>query len=166
MGILRWPSLTNTMAARISMARRARRTPVRTPPLSLSAVRARGPCDGLEERQREREVAGVLRDLLLPCFAFFGQLLKAWNGDRHELHHDRGRYVRHDPQREHREVVEGSARERPEQARYGVAALKTAAEDARVDPGQGYVGPQTVRRQHGEREQELHPQLRDFPGFG
>jgi hypothetical protein len=113
--------------------------------------------DGLEKREREREVAGVLRDLLLPRLAFFGELLQTRDGDRHELHHDCRRYVRHDPQREHREVVESPTRERPEQARYGVGALKTAAQHRRVDTGQGDVGPQAVRRQHGEREQEPHP---------
>jgi hypothetical protein len=76
--------------------------------------------DRLHEGQREREVPGVLRDLLLPGLALFGELLQARYGHGHQLHHDRRRDVRHDPQREHREVVESPAGEHPEKAGYGI----------------------------------------------
>ena len=55
----------------------------------------------LEQRQRQRAVAGVLGDLAAAGFAFLLQRFQLRRHDRQQLHDDRGRDVRHDAQREH-----------------------------------------------------------------
>jgi hypothetical protein len=90
----------------------------------------------LDHGEGQREVAGVLRDLLLPGLALLGELLQPRDGYRHELHDDGRRDVRHYAQREDRVVAEGPAGKRAEEPRYGVVGARTVpAEHGRVYAG-------------------------------
>ena len=62
----------------------------------LFAVRQRDDAGGLQQRQRHREVAGVLRHLRLAGLAFLLQLLELRDHHGEQLHDNRGRNVRHD----------------------------------------------------------------------
>ena len=66
--------------------------------------------------ERDREVAGVLRELGLAGLALLLQPLQP--GDHHDqqLHDDAARDVRHDPEREHRQLQQRAAAEQVDQA--------------------------------------------------
>src|SRR4029450_1373010 len=70
----------------------------------------------LHERQRDREGPGPLRDLLLAGLAFLLPLLELGDHDAEQLHDDRRRDVRHDPEREHGAARESATREPVEEA--------------------------------------------------
>ena len=72
--------------------------------------------DRLRRRQRDRQVARVLRDLLLADLALLLEALERGNGDGQQLQDDRRRDVGHDPEREQREVREPAAREQVQEA--------------------------------------------------
>ncbi|OQA30902.1 MAG: hypothetical protein BWY57_02594 [Betaproteobacteria bacterium ADurb.Bin341] len=71
------------------------------------AFKRNGNANPLKQGQEHRSVAGVLRNLAPPGFAFFFQRFQLRAGHRHQLHDDRGRNVGHDPQGE-----DGKARQR------------------------------------------------------
>ena len=75
-----------------------------------------GNAERLEQRQRHREVPGVLGDLAAAGFAFFFQRFHLRRHDRHQLHDDRGRDVRHDTEGKHGKAWHGAAREHVEHA--------------------------------------------------
>jgi hypothetical protein len=70
----------------------------------------------LEEREAERGVARVLRDLSPARLALLLQRLERRDYHRAELHDDRRRDVRHDAEREDREALQRAAGEHVEQA--------------------------------------------------
>ena len=71
--------------------------------------------EGLQRGQDDGEVAGVLVDLGVARLAFLLELLEARDDDGEELQDDRRRDVRHDPEREERELGQRAAREDVEQ---------------------------------------------------
>ena len=72
--------------------------------------------DRLQQGDTERHVARDLRDLALARLAFLGPRFDLRNDTLQQLHDDRGRDVGHDPEREHRELLERAAREETEKA--------------------------------------------------
>ena len=58
----------------------------------------------LENASAIRKIPGVLGDLAASCFAFFFQRFHCRRDDRHQLHDDRGRDVRHDTECKHCET--------------------------------------------------------------
>ncbi len=70
----------------------------------------------LEQRQHQRAVTRVLRDLATPSFAFLLQLLQMRHSNRCQLHNDRSRDVRHDPQRKDGKTRQRTTREHVEHA--------------------------------------------------
>jgi hypothetical protein len=55
---------------------------------------------GLQRRQNDSAIAGILVDLLAALLALFLELLKMRTHGRHQLNDDRGRDIRHDVERE------------------------------------------------------------------
>ena len=76
------------------------------------------------ERERDGEVARPLRDLLLPGLAFVLPFLELRDHDAEQLHDDRRRDVRHDPEEEHRDRRERAAREHVEQSERAARVLR------------------------------------------
>ena len=70
----------------------------------------------LRRGERDGQVARVLVDLGVARLALLLQLLEPRDDDRQQLEDDRGRDVRHDPEREERELRERAAREQVQQA--------------------------------------------------
>src|SRR3989304_571956 len=120
---------------------------------------------GLRRGERDRQVARVLVDLGVARLALPLQLPEARDDDRHQLDDDRGRDVRHDPEREERELRERAAREEVEQAEYGAAlALEVALDRLRVHAGGGEPRAEPVEGEHGAGEEDAAAQLGDAPG--
>ena len=95
-----------------------------------------GDAERLEQRQAQRAVARVLRDLAPAGLAFLLQLLEGRHHVGHQLHDDRRGDVRHDAQREHGEARQRPAREHVEQAQdAALLALEQLRELVRVDAG-------------------------------
>ncbi|MEY9851678.1 hypothetical protein ABH923_001356 [Leifsonia sp. EB41] len=69
----------------------------------------------LEDAQRDREIAGVLRELRLAGLALLVEGLEAWDDHAQQLHDDRRGDVRHDAEREDREFEESATREQIDQ---------------------------------------------------
>jgi hypothetical protein len=78
-------------------------------------ARAMMPVDCSTAR-RDGEVARVLRDLGLAGLALLLQLLEPRDHHDEQLQDDRGRDVRHDPEREHRQLQQRAAAEQVHQA--------------------------------------------------
>ncbi len=119
---------------------------------------------GLQGRDADCQVAGVLGDLALPDRALFLKLLELGDDDAEHLHDDAGRDVRHDPEREDGEAAEGSAGEQVEEAE-GALRLDTLLElldrvgvDARHTDGDA----QPIQGDHHHDEQDLVPQIGDL----
>ena len=81
----------------------------------------------LHQRERDREVTRPLRDLLLPGLALVLPLLELRDHDAEQLHDDRRRDVRHDPEREHGRAGERAAREQVEEADRAGGARSSSA---------------------------------------
>jgi hypothetical protein len=70
---------------------------------------------GLQHGQRDGEVPGVLRHLGLAGLALLAQLFEARDDHRQQLHDDAGRDVRHDADREDRQLQQSPTREQVDQ---------------------------------------------------
>ena len=77
----------------------------------------------LHERQSDREVAGPLGDLLLADLPFVLPFLELRDHDPEQLHDDRRRDVRHDPEEEDGDVGDRAAGEEVEEADNAAVAL-------------------------------------------
>ena len=95
---------------------------------AAAVVEEEGQAGGLEQRDGDREVARPLRDLALADRPHLLPLLQL--GDHHgeDLHDDRRRDVRHDPEREERELGERAAGEQLQEAEHAAALLGLALE--------------------------------------
>ena len=82
---------------------------------ALLRLEGNGYADRLEDRQAQRAVARVLRDLAAARLAFLAQRLERGQHVGQHLHDDRRRDVRHDPQCEHREARQRATGEHVEQ---------------------------------------------------
>jgi hypothetical protein len=117
---------------------------------------------GLQHREPDRQVTGVLRELRLPGGALLVQLLEPRDHDAHELRDDAGGDVGHHPEGEHRQLEQRTPREEVDHA-HEVALV--AHTDALL-----HVVVAHARRRHEcaeaedrdqpEREEQLAPQVR------
>jgi hypothetical protein len=79
--------------------------------LSHARVEQEHEAGRLQQRQHDRDVPRPLVDLLDPLLALLLPLLELGDHNGKELHDDRARDVRHDPEPEHRHAGERAARE-------------------------------------------------------
>ena len=70
---------------------------------------------GLQNGQRHRQVAGVLREFRLARLSLLAQLFEARDHDAQQLNDDAGGDVGHDADREHRQMQQRSAGEQVDQ---------------------------------------------------
>ena len=117
-------------------------------------------CSGLQNAQHQREVAGVLGDLVLPGCTLLLQRLELGNDDRQQLQDDRRRDVGHDSQREDRQLQQRTTGEhvdhRVQAGSATGAGLRLAGVDVcHVDIGYGEHRPQSENSQDANREEDL-----------
>ena len=133
--------------------RRDTEEPARIGDDAVAALQAHRDAVGLDQRQQDGAVAGVLVDDLAPLLAFLLQGLERGDDRRHQLHDDRRRDVGHDAQREDRHALHGAAREHVEHAEHAAALLlEGLGESVWVDAGQRDVGAEPIDEQRPERE--------------
>ena len=132
----------------------------------LEALEEEDVAQRLAERERDGEVAGVLRDLLLADLALLLQALEGWHDHRQELQDDRSRDVGHDPQREQGQAREAAAREEVQEAEDVVRGevVLDVLDGRRVDAGRRDVGTEPVERQDRRGEQQLLADVLDAEG--
>ena len=82
----------------------------------LHRLQALRDAERLQDREDDRQVAGPLRDLAPPQFAFLLQFFERGDHHRHQLQDDRRRDVRHDAERENRQPPDVAAGEQIEEA--------------------------------------------------
>ena len=115
----------------------------------LDGLETGGDEEALHERERDRPVARVLRDLAPPDLAFLGELLEVRDHHGEELQDDARADVRHDAEREDREALQRAAREQVHQAEKVAAGVgEELREGLTVDARRRYVAAQAV---DGER---------------
>ena len=119
---------------------------------------------GLQDGQRDRQVAGVLRHLGLAGLAFLAQLLEPRDHHGQQLHDDAGGDVGHDADREHRQLQQRATGEQVDQRvdlrRVAAADLLDALLHVRVvDAGRRYRGTDPVEDDDAQGEQDLAPQV-------
>ena len=83
---------------------------------ALALVQCEDEAGGLDDGEADGHVARPLRDLLLTDLAFLLPLLELRDHDLQQLHDDRRRDVRHDPEEEDRDVGDRAAGEQVEEA--------------------------------------------------
>ena len=88
---------------------------------AAAVVEQEGEAGRLHERDGDGEVAGPLGDLALPDRALLLPLLELGDHHREDLHDDRRRDVRHDPEGEDRELGERAAGEQLEEPEHAAA---------------------------------------------
>ena len=119
---------------------------------------------GLQQRDGHREVAGPLGDLALPHRAHLLPLLQLRDHHGEDLHDDRRRDVRHDPEGEDGELGERAAGEQLEEAHHAAAALGLALQlldGVEVDARRRDVGAHPVQGDDEQREEDLPPEVGD-----
>ena len=117
---------------------------------------------GLQDRQAQGQVAGVLRDLGLARLAFLLERLQARDHHDEQLQDDARGDVGHDPQREDRQLQERATGEQVDQAvEPGVLDLVEAGLHVRhVDPRRGHLRAQAEDHDDEQHEQQLASQVR------
>ncbi|MNE01880.1 hypothetical protein D3C80_943330 [compost metagenome] len=119
-----------------------------------------GHADGLDQCQDYSAVAGVLADLATASFTFLLQLLQLRADRRHQLHDDRCRDVRHDPQCKDAHALERAAGKHVEQAKNGPLVLpEQLGQPVRVDTGHWDVRADPVDDDRQEQETQSSPEL-------
>jgi hypothetical protein len=123
---------------------------------------------GLQHGQAERQVAGVLGDLRLAGLALLLEGLQPRDHHDEQLQDDRGRDVRHDPEREDRQLEQRPAGEQVDQAvDAGVAhVIEARLHVGDVDAGGRHLGTEPEDRDDEEDEQQLAPQVRRPESIG
>ena len=126
---------------------------------------------GLDDRDEDGEVAGVLGDLLAADFAFLLQAGDGRHDGRHQLHDDRGADVRHDAQREDRSLEERAAREHVVHRDHSAGRLVghgvvVIHDVLRIDTRQRDVRADTGDEQQRDGGDQAGPELRDPPAVG
>ena len=132
--------------------------------LALEEERVTG---GLRSGEHHREIARVLVDLGVAGLALLLQPLERRYDGRHELEDDRCRDVRHDPEREERELLERLAREEVEQAERAAgtgSGREELLERGLVDARGRDVRTEAVDRKDTGGEEDAPTQLGDAPG--
>src|SRR6476469_383054 len=121
----------------------------------------------LQDREADRQVAGVLRQLALPRLALLLERLETRDDHREQLDDDARRDVGHDPQREHRQLEQrttaeevGEVEEPALVAGLALAGLETVLHQAVADAGRRDVRSETEQHDDAEREEQLLAQVR------
>ena len=115
---------------------------------------------GLEDRQNDGEIAGVLVQRLAPRLALFLDRLELRDHRTQQLDDDRGRDIGHDVEREHRHALHRAAREHVEHVEHALLlARKRSLEGGGVDAGNGDVRAEPDDDQRAEREPDAFLQL-------
>jgi hypothetical protein len=129
-----------------------------------SGVEQVGDARALQEGDRHTHVAGPLGDLALADRALLLPLLQLGDHHAEDLHDDRRRDVRHDPQGEDGELGDGSTGEGGEQTEHttGLGSQLQVFDDPEVDARHRHVGTEPVDRHHEQGEEQLVAQLRDL----
>ena len=118
--------------------------------------------EALYEREDDRTVARVLRDLAPPELPLLGELLQVRDHHREKLQDDARADVGHDAERKDREALEGTAGEEVHQPDDVVARLgEELGESLPVDARRGDRHPETVDGECPGREEEPLAELRD-----
>ncbi|MNE26514.1 hypothetical protein D3C80_1198830 [compost metagenome] len=129
-------------------------------------VQTGGDAEGLGQSQEDRQVTGVLVQLLAAAFAaFLLQLLPGRVNRAHQLHDDRGRDVRHHVQREDSHPLDSAAREHVEHvqdAALAVRVLEEGQEGLGIDARNRNIGADPIDQQRAQREQQAFVQLGRF----
>ena len=129
---------------------------------ALAVLQHEQECGRLQEHERDGEVTRPLRDLLLPGLALVLPFFELRDHDAEQLHDDRRRDVRHDPEREDRRAREGASREQVEKADRAVRRVLLQVPDrVEVDVRRGDVRPEPEHEDDADREQDLLPKVRN-----
>ncbi|SPO64773.1 protein of unknown function [Pseudomonas sp. JV241A] len=124
-----------------------------------------GHANGLDQRQDNGAVAGVLADLATASFTFLLQLLQLRANGGHQLHDDRCRNVRHDPQCKDAHPFQRAAGKHVEQAKNGPLILsKQFRQPVRVDTWNWDVCAYPVDDDRQEQKTQTSPEFR-HPAF-
>ena len=133
---------------------------------TCGAFQSHGNSQGLKNRQAQCAVAGVLGDLATTRFTFLFQLLECRDHVGHELHDDRCRDVRHDPQCEHREARERPTREHVEQIENAaLLAIEQLLQLRWIDARHGDMSPDPVNDQREQQKNQTAAKIAEFSGF-
>ena len=115
---------------------------------------------GLENRNRDGQIARVLIELLPPRLAFLLQGFPGGNRGGHQLHNDARADIGHDVERKHRHAPKRTAREHVEHAQNAAAMLgEDFAHHRRIYAGHGDIGAKTIDDQRAKREPDTLLQL-------
>ena len=133
-----------------------------------AVARERHDAGGLQHREAQGQVAGVLGDLRLTGLPLLLQRLEPWDHHDEQLQDDGGRDVRHDPQREDGELEQRTTREEVDQA---VEATLLELVDAGLDVGDvdargGHLRAESEDRDDQQDEEQLAPQVRSPESVG
>src|SRR5690606_543542 len=122
-----------------------------------------GEAGRLDEREDDRQVPGPLGDHLPARLTLFLERLETRDDHGEQLHDDRRGDVGDDSQREHRELLQGATREQVEQTVDATGRLKALPQPhgLEVDARDRDGGAEAVHGEHGKREQDLGPEVRD-----
>ena len=116
--------------------------------------------DGLHDCQNQRSGTRVLADLATTGFAFFLQLLQLRTDSGHELHDDRCRDVRHDPQRKDAHALQRTTGKHVEQAKDGPLVLtEQLGQPIGIDPGYWNVCANPVDDDRHEQKAQTSPEF-------
>ena len=117
----------------------------------------------LEEGEHDGDYAGPLGDDRPTRLALVLELLQLRDDHRQELHDDAGGYVWEDAEAEHREVLEGVAREEVEQTEGAALPLTgQGIEAVQFDPRHRDRRPQPVEGEDAQGEEDLASQIRNL----
>ena len=123
-------------------------------------AQANGHADGLDQCQDYSTVAGVLADLATPRLTLFLQLLQLRADSGHELHDDRCRDVRHDPQCKDTHALQRAAGKHVEEAKNGPLVLPEQCRQAiGVDARNWDVRADPIDDDRQEQETQTCPEL-------
>ena len=122
----------------------------------------------LQEREAEREVAGVLGDLGLPRLALLLQRLESWDDHDEQLEDDARGDVGHDPQREDRQLEQRTAGEQVDELEEpAVLDVVDARLDVRdIDTRGRHLRAEPEDHDDQQDEQQLAPQVRRAESVG
>ena len=115
---------------------------------------------GLEDRNRDCQIARVLIELLSPRLAFLLEGFPSGNRGGHQLHNDARADIGHDVERKHSHAPKRTAREHVEHAKNAAAMLgKDFAHHRRIYARHGDIGAKTIDDQRAKREPDTILQL-------
>src|SRR5690606_2452883 len=116
--------------------------------------------DRLNDSQHQRSVTRVLTDLTAPGLAFLLQLLQLRTDSGHELHDDRRRDIRHDPQRKNAHALQRAAGKHVEQAKEGPFVLtEQLGQSVGVDPRHRDVCANPIDDDRHQQKTQTCPEL-------